>query len=454
MASSTSSISGLVSGLDTSTIISQLMQIEAQPQALLKTRMSTEQSNVTSLQSLNSAFAALATKAGTLSTTSSWSPLSTTSSSSSVTATAGATAVAGSVSFTVQGTASAHQLTFKATKALTDTVTSGSTKVRLDTLDGKTPVDIDTGNGTLAGLVSGINNANAGVSASAVKLDDGTYRLRVVSTSTGNSSDFALTNTDGSDLLGGATVTAGQDAAVTLGADTIHSSTNTFTGLTTGLDVTVADGTPAGTAVTVTSTRDSTSASAALTDLVKSANDILDQIDKLTAYNATTKTSGALAGDPSVRALRSKVVDTVTRAADGTSMASLGVQTDRYGKIAFDATKFATAYATDPGTVATKLGAAATATTPGFAARLAAVAKFASDSTKGTLTTDILGRQSSVTTMQKGIDDWDVKLEAKQESLQKVYTNLEVTLGKLQNQSTWLAGQISGLSSSSSSSSS
>ena len=34
---STSSIGGLVSGMDTTTIISQLMQIEAQPQTLLKT---------------------------------------------------------------------------------------------------------------------------------------------------------------------------------------------------------------------------------------------------------------------------------------------------------------------------------------------------------------------------------------------------------------------------------
>jgi len=449
VASSTSSISGLVSGLDTSTIISQLMQLEAQPQTLLKTRMSAEQSNVTSLQSLNSAFAALATKAGTLSTTSSWSPLSTTSSSSSVTASAGATAVAGSVSFTVQRTASAHQLTFNTTKALTDTVTSGSTKVRLDTLDGTTPVDIDTGDGTLAGLVSGINSANAGVSASAVKLDDGTYRLRVVSTSTGNRSDFALTNTDGSDLLGGATVTAGQDAAVTLGADTIHSSSNTFAGLTTGLDVTLADGTPTGTAVTVTTSRDSASASSALADLVKSANDLLDQIDKLTAYNATTKTSGALAGDPSVRALRSKVVDTVTRAADGSSMASLGVQTDRYGKITFDATKFASAFTTDPASVTARLGAPSTAAVPGFASRLEAVGKLASDSVNGSLTTDVQGHQSTATTLQKGIDDWDVRLAAKQDSLNQYYSNLEVTLGKLQDQASWLSGQISSLAGSS-----
>jgi flagellar hook-associated protein 2 len=452
MATSTTSISGLVSGLDTSTIISQLMQIEAQPQTDLKTRMSTEQSNVSTLQALNAQFASLATKAQALSTATSWSPLTTSSSSDSVVATAGPTAVAGTLSFTVLSTASATQQSFATSAPLSGVVTSGSTSLTLTKHDGTT-VPIDTGNGTLSGLVSAVNKANAGVTASAVKLDDGTYRLRLVSTSTGADSDFTLTNTDGSAILGGATTTAGQDAAISLGSDTLHSASNTFSSLTTGLDVTIGAGTPSGTAVTITTTRDASSAQAAAKDLVDSANAILTQIDSLTAYNATTKTSGALAGDATVRELRSRLLDTVTRAADGSSMAGVGIQTDRDGKIVFDATKFASAYAADPGTVAAKLGAPGTGSVPGFAARLYVAANSASDATKGVLTTDITGRQSSVTTMQNSIDDWDVKLAAKQDSLQKVYTNLEVALGKLQNQSSWLAGQLNSLSSSSSSSS-
>ena len=54
------SIGGLVSGLDTATIISQLMQLEAQPQTMLKTRVSAEQKAVTSLQALNAKLAAIA----------------------------------------------------------------------------------------------------------------------------------------------------------------------------------------------------------------------------------------------------------------------------------------------------------------------------------------------------------------------------------------------------------
>jgi len=253
--------------------------------------------------------------------------------------------------------------------------------------------------------------------------------------------------------VSGWTATAGLDAKITLGQDTITSSTNTFTGLSTGLDVTVAPGTAAGTAVDLTVARDATSAQSATQGLVDAANDILTTIDSMTAYNATTKTSGALAGDATIRDLRSRVLDAVTRAADGTSLADVGIQTDRYGKITFDTTKFATAYATDPAKVSAKLGAPATATSPGFAARLNAVATAASDATRGVLTTDIQGRQSSVTTWQNSIADWDVKLSAKEDALNKQYADLEVALGKLKDQSTWLSGQLAGLSGSSSSSS-
>ncbi len=444
------SVSGLVSGLDTSTIISQLMQVEANPQTLLKTRLSTAQSNITTLQSLNAQFASLVTKADALAKTSAWTPLTAKSSSDQVSVVAGSNAPTGVVSFTVQQTAKAHSLTFASTAAGSDVVTSGSTSVTL-TVNGE-DLTLETGDGSLAGLVGAINDAHAGVTASTVKLDDGTLRLRVSSDTSGAASAFTLTNTDGSDLLGGATVVAGQDAAVTIGSDTVHSSSNTFTGLVTGLDVTINSSTPTGTAVDVTLTRDATSPQAAVKDLVDSANAILTQIDKLTAYNAATKTSGPLGGDPTIRDLRSKILDSVTRSADGTSMSGLGIATDRFGKITFDATAFASAYAADSSSVAAKLGAASSATTPGFAARLSAAAGFASDPDTGLLTTNITSRQTAATSMQTSIDDWDVRLATKQAAYNRQFTALEVSLSKLNNQSSWLTGQVNALTASKSSS--
>ena len=54
--------------------------------------------------------------------------------------------------------------------------------------------------------------------------------------------------------------------------------------------------------------------------------------------------------------------------------------------------------------------------------------------------------------LRTNIADWDVRLAARQSALQKQYSALEVALGKLKNQSTWLAGQVNQLSNNGSSS--
>ena len=48
--------------------------------------------------------------------------------------------------------------------------------------------------------------------------------------------------------------------------------------------------------------------------------------------------------------------------------------------------------------------------------------------------------------LTKRIGDWDVRLAARQTALQTQYSALEVALSKLKSQSTWLAGQLSTLS--------
>ena len=433
-------ISGLASGLDTSSIINQLMQLEAQPQTVLKTRMSTEQSELKALQSLNSKFLSLYNSAKDLTATSAWSACSATSSSDNVTATTTSTASPGSVSFTVNATARAHNLTFNNTAALTDVVTTGSTQVHLDFLDGNT-LDVETGDGTLGGLVNAINSADAGVHASTVQLNDGTYRLSVTSTTTGAASDFTLTNLDGSAILGDATVTAGQDASITVGPDTITSATNSFTGVFSGVDVTLANTATAGENVTVTVAQDTSSLGDKIQSLVDSVNSLLDDIDKDTAYDSNTKTQGVLGGESSLDRLRSELVNSVFPGGTS-SMADYGLQVDRYGKLSFDKDKFDTAYAADP---AATTAAFTDGAGNGFTYRLEAAADLGSNADSGILTNAISSRNTGISGLQDQIDNWDVRLALKRSSLEKQFTALETAMSQMQSQSQWLAGQIAGL---------
>ncbi|MFY0407004.1 flagellar filament capping protein FliD [Solicola sp. PLA-1-18] len=510
----TSSISGLVSGLDTTAIVSKLMQVEAAPQTLLKNKRVAEQSAITSLQALNAKVSALATAAGGLSRLTSWNPVKASTSGTGLTATVTGNAAPGTTSVTVQQTARQHRLEMASTAASTDVVTGPSTSIRLVSSTG-TVTEVDTGDGTLAGLVSAVNSAGTGVRASTVRLDDGSLRLRLESTTTGDASAFSVTDSAGGQLLGGSTVTAGRDAAITIGSDTLHSATNTFSGVLAGLDLTVASGTAPGTVVDVAVTADTASLTTAVKTMVDAANAVLAQIRTSTSYDAVTKAKGPLSGDAGVRDLRDQLLSLVGANPAGTSMATYGVQLTREGTLTFDEAAFTAKATADPagtaaafaasgswsgsGTVSlagagwratpgthpvsvsgdtvlvdglptTGTGPVRTGTgrgeglsvsvdgdasgvltlTQGFAARLAAFAERASNSSDGSLTTATAGRNRTVSGLTSAIDAWDQRLSTRQQSLERQYAALEVSLSKLQNQSQWLSGQLAQLSSSSS----
>ena len=448
-------VSGLASGLDTGSIVSQLMAVERNSQTLLKTKLTTEQSNVKTLQELNTKTSSLATLAEKLSKLDAWNPVTVTSSSDKVVATGTASATTGPISFTVDRLAAAHSVSFTDTAAMTDVVVGGDpTKVRLTLADG-TVKEINAGDGSLGQLVGGINAAGTGVKAGLVKLDDGSYRLRVSSATTGEDGAFSLAASDGSAILGGSTVVVqGQDAQITVGGDVLTSSSNTFVGVVTGLDVTLKSGITPGTTVDLTVAQDTDAMVKSVKELVDAVNALIGDMDKATAYAAAGTTSsaktGTLAGDSQVRSVRNALLGAIWPK-DGTSMAALGIETDKSGKLVLKEDKLKTALADDPTKVAAAFTAGATATSHGFAERVRAVAKEASDFVDGTITSAIKGRTSTIERLQDSIEDWDLRLELREATLTRQFTAMERALSNLSSQGTWLAGQISSLPSSSSS---
>jgi len=437
---STSSIGGLASGLDTATIIDQLMQLEAAPQTRLKTRVTNEQTQVTALQSINTKVAALATKAASLALPATWSAVTATSSNTSVSVTTTTGAQPTRLGVTVTSVARTHQLGFATAAALTDHVTGGSNTVQLDRFDGS-PVQLTT-DGTLQGLVTAINDPanNTGLHATTIKTGT-TYRLLVESSQTGAAQDFDLTAADGSPLLGGATVRSGTDAALDLGLGiTVSSTKNTFADLLPGVTLTLGPDTAVGAVSTVDVKRGGDSLGTSLSDLVASMNAIFAEIDKDTAFDSSTKSSGVLGADGGVRDLRSSLLSTVF-SDDGSSLTKLGISTTRDGKIVFDASAFAASYAADPDGTAARF----TSASNGFAARVQKVATAVSDPRSGTITSAITGRRAGITRLQTSIDDWDVRLEQRRATLSQQFTALETAMSQMSSQSSWLASQLSSL---------
>ena len=81
----------------------------------------------------------------------------------------------------------------------------------------------------------------------------------------------------------------------------------------------------------------------------------------------------------------------------------------------------------------------------GFAQWVEGRAARASDRLDGTLTKAIEERRTQIKGYTEQIAAWDVRLSMRRKSLQRQYGNLEVTLGRLQQQSNWLGGQLAGL---------
>ncbi|RLV56460.1 hypothetical protein D9V41_05120 [Aeromicrobium phragmitis] len=438
MATGTASISGL-SGFDSRAIVDQLMALEAVPQDRLKTKLATEENRVKVLQGLNTRLAALVTKAKEFGGADTWNSLAATSSHQGVSVATLSGGVPGHYTIDVESTATAHRITYDAALP-TDQVVPAGSSLRL-TVDGETRT-IDAANGTLAAVVNALNGSGTGVRASTVKLDDGTLRLSVTSVATGAESAFTLTAEDGSPILGGGTAAAGRDAVIVVDGDRVTSSSNTFADVVSGLSFTIGAA-AVGESVSVEVKADEAKPVAAAKEFVAAVNEVLAEIDRLTA--STPGAPGPLAGDSQLRTVRNDLLEAVFPGSG--SLADVGIQTTRNGTLTFDAEKFSAALGSDPAGTRSALGAGAA----GFAGRIQETATAASESGTGLVSVAIAGRSSTVTRLQESIDAWDLRLEMRRNTLSRQFTALETSLATMQGQADWLAGQLSSLNASSSS---
>ncbi|GAA4980631.1 flagellar filament capping protein FliD [Kineococcus glutinatus] len=485
------SVDGLASGLDTTSIITSLLQVDAAPQTRLKSNITTAQQKVTALQSVNTKLAALQTAADALGKATGWSPTTTKASSDAVTVSAVATAPAGTVRFDVAQLAAGRSVvdTSTAGRSLTDpnAATDLDLGFPLDVVkDGKIVGTVSPSTGSLNDIVSAINKAsNLGITAVAVRVGDDKYRLQITSTTTGGSSapgvpgkgDFNFipktgkaagstydANTDGAFANLAAkftTVSTAQDAQITIKGNasdlTVSSATNTFADLMPGVTVNVAATTPndGSKPVTVSATRDPEAVATAMQSLVTAANAVLTEIQNQTksgtlGTDGKVTGGGPLRGDGLLRSLRSQVKEVMAGAlGDGSSAAAFGLESSKDGStLTLDKTKFLTALAKDPTALQTLVSPTSVdskSTAKGIVERLQTVVKEATKPFTGTLTTAISSQQTSIEGLQDRVSDWDTRLAAKKSYYQKYYASLESSLSKLKTQSTWLSGQLASL---------
>jgi flagellar hook-associated protein 2 len=346
------SLGGLASSLNTAAIINALMTAASQPQQLLEKQVTTENSMVSSYQSLINGFNSVLADAQTVATPATWQAVSSTSSSSAVTATASTGAQVGSLTFDVTQLASAmSEVSSSFVSSLNSTISSTGS---LTITQNGTSTTVTPGDGSLGSVVTAINKANAGIQAAAVQVAPGQYRLQLSSTSTGAASAFTISGIDG---MGGFSQTSvAQDAQLTVGAGspgqyTVDSASNTVTSMLPGVSLQL---NALATGVTVSTAANPTYISTQIQTMVTSLNATLSAIGSATAYDNTgAGNNGPLLGDATAQGLGQQVLGLIAAGASGgQSLASAGLTVNVDGSLSFDPKAFATAYAANPQAVA------------------------------------------------------------------------------------------------------
>jgi flagellar hook-associated protein 2 len=445
---------GIGSGLDVTSLVSQLVTAAKTPQQdSIDSHRSQVTSQLSALGSLKSVLGSLQTALAGLSDGSAFTKfLATASNSDHFSAIADSTAAAGTYSIDVEQLATAQKASSSAFASNT-TFSSGSLTVSVG--DKTLTVPVGSGTNTLAQLAGSINrsSANPGVTASVVHATDGDH-LVLTSSQTGAANAFKVSGTGdlaalSYDPAGGGsmtTVAAAQDAKLSVDGFDITSATNAVTGAIQGVTINLTQ--PTGdTPDTLTVAADNASIATSVQNFVTAYNKFLSATKSLTSYDASSGTSGALLGDSTLLGIASRLsrsLGTQVGAQGNTvrSLADVGIHFEVDGTLSLDNDKLNSALSASPEQVKSLFGNAS-----GYGSTLTPMLQ-------GYLQTGGIldGRTDSLNKSSQSLDDQQTQLDARMDALKTMYTaqftKLDQLLTSLDSTSKFLTQQLTGASSS------
>ncbi len=316
--------------------------------------------------------------------------------------------------------------------------------------DAPVEITLAEGSNTLADLRSAINEADLPISANIIN-DGAGERLVLQSSRPGAAETISLTvadddgdNADGSGLSRLAestfeTLVSARDAELKLNGLAITRSTNQITDAMEGITLTL-KAPSEGAAETVAVTSDNSSTKAALDKFAKAYNSLNDFISRNTAYDADTQQGGPLLGDSTLRSLESALRNTLLASSEAVagarSLVDLGLKTSATGTISREGTALDDALEVDPDGVNALLERLGESIESRFA-------RF--DGAQGLVAARIDGLEARL----DGIDDRRTRLDRRMESVQARYQRefsaLDGLIAGMNQTSSYLSAQLSSL---------
>lgn len=378
---------GIGSGLNVSSIISQLMVVQNQPVTLLQSQEAADLTLVSNFGQLQSSLSTFQSSMQNLNNASSYQSVAGVVGNTSVaTVSTTAKAATGSYALLVNKLAQSQTVVTAGQANSTNAIGSGTISFNFGSISGGTDtngqysgatytnagaapktVTIDSSNNSLTGIASAINAANIGVTASI--LNDGSSSPARLSLSVTNSGaanslqisvagDPALASLLNQDPQGTQNLTetsTAQNAQFTLNGIAISTPTNTTSTTIPGVTLNLlATNT---TATTLSITKSNSGTTTAINAFVTAYNTIQSVISTATAYNATTKQAGPLQGQNSINAILNQMQAILNAPVPGapnaiSMLAQVGVSFKSDGTLSVDNTKLNAALASNPSAVA------------------------------------------------------------------------------------------------------
>jgi flagellar hook-associated protein 2 len=457
---STQSISGLASGIDTSTIITQLMSIERAPQNRLKTQLSLSAARKTVLTDIQTRLDNLQIAAQDLKSPALWANTQSldVNDPTKVAATLTGPSGTGSYQLSVSQLARGSQRWYSYTSpASDDTITFSN---------GHTTT-ITAGSDINAAVLAVNSDASSPVYASAVTDAQSGNQYLVFSSRTTGASASVFTASAGSLAEDASRAVAGLDSSYSVdGGPVKTSASNVVTDAIPGVQLTLKGVTTVSGPVTVTvgaPAADQSAITAKVKAFVDQYNSTLDfvrsKLDEKKVVNPQTtadQQAGLLNGDTMLEGILSQMRIAMTNTyAPGNpttldQMNEIGVSTGAptggalnqdaiEGKLVFDTTAFANALATDPTSVKNLLSG-----TSGFGQALDNLLSPTLEA-GGTMESRLSSEDSTQKRLNDQIAAMDVILNQKQQTLQQQFTAMETALQASQAQGQWLSGQLASL---------
>lgn len=453
----TIAIDGIVSGLDTSSIIDSLVAVYSVPKEGLEDQVEDYESKQEKISGLMSRMEDLRSSLETLNESTDFRAYTASSSDeTSVLATADGDAIEGAYEIEVDQLATSElevSTDSFASHTDADTIAYGDYTITYGDNDPVT-ITLDSDETSLQDLANAINDSTTGVDGVTAYIinngDDTTpYQLVLVGEDTGedNTIDFAAGTTYGAGTVPTFTETqTAQDAAFTINGIDISSDSNSVTDAVPGLSLTLTQETTS--PVTVAVTQDTETMLANVQTFVDAYNEVQDYIDTNSVYNYDDGIRGEFVGESSVQRVASGLATAVTDLYGSgdtyNALSLIGMNLESDGTLALDEDTFVDALAANFDEVE-----ALFTSEDGFAADLLGTGSTDGlidvyvDEDSGTLQARYDSLDSRIDTLEDQIDDYEERIERYEERLRAQYEAMEVTLGVLEATSSYLEALFS-----------